>query len=67
MSLEESMCRHRLVLISWMSGINTLKATNRERSIWQNLMISSSDVILLILKDKLKFFLDLEPNLKVIC
>jgi len=60
------MCRHHLVLISWMNGINTLKVTNRQRSARQNLM-SSSDVIPLMLKDKLKSFLDLELDLEATC
>ena len=53
MSLEKSMYRHRLALVSWMSGINS--------------MSSLSDVIPLILKDKLKSFLNLELDLEATC
>jgi len=46
------------------SDINTLKATNRQRSMWQNSMSFSSGVVPSTLRDKLKPFLDSEPDLK---
>jgi len=62
MNLKESMCRHRLVLVSWTSGTNILRATNQHRSMW-SLMSSSLDAMSLALKDNLKSCLGLESDL----
>ena len=58
------MCHHHLVTVLCTSGMNTLKATNWQKSTLQNSMSSSSDTVPSMRKDKLKFFLDLELDLE---
>jgi len=66
MSYKQNIYHHRLVPVSWASDTNTLKATNLQRSTWQNSMSFSSGAVRSTLRDKLKLFLDSEPDLEKI-